>query len=121
MVARNRELPFLAGIAGCLRWLEELANIVAGPLLTAGLAVALIDLLTDGRLLASQPELLYGWAISQAVGVDAQLVASWDRARQALRARRYWSLAGLLVLGGALAAVGYLAAVIFAMQESEGI
>lgn len=118
---RERELPMLGGIAAALRWLEELANIIAGPLLTAGLAIALIDLLTDGRLLASQPELLYAWAISQAIGVDAQLVASWDRARQALRTRRYWSLVGLLVLGVALAAVGYLAAVIFAMQQSAGI
>jgi hypothetical protein len=55
------------------------------------------------------------------VGVDAQLVASWDRARGALRSRRYWSLVGLLILGCALAAVGYLAAVIFAMQQSAGI
>jgi hypothetical protein len=62
---RSRELPFLAGIAGLLRWLEELANIVAGPLLTVGLAIALIDLLTDGQLLASQPELLYGWRSRQ--------------------------------------------------------
>jgi hypothetical protein len=59
MLARNRELPFLAGIAGLLRWLEELANIVSGPLLTAGLAIALIDLLTDGALLTTQPWLLY--------------------------------------------------------------
>jgi hypothetical protein len=76
MLSRTRELPFLGGISGLLRWLEELANTVAGPLLTAGLAIALIDLLTDGALLTTQPWLLYAWAISQAVGVDAQLVAS---------------------------------------------
>ena len=118
---RERELPMLGGIAATLRWLEELANIVAGPLLTAGLAIALIDLLTDGRLLASQPELLYAWAISQSVGVDMQLVGAWDKARQALRARRHWSLVGLLLLGVALATVSYLAAVVFAMQQSAGI
>jgi hypothetical protein len=105
----ERELPFLAGIAGVLRWLEELANILSGPLLTAGLAIALIDLLTDGRLLDSEPSLLYGWAVSQAIGVDAQLVGAWDKARQAVRARRYWSLAGLLVLGLALAYVAWIA------------
>lgn len=117
----SRELPFLAGIAGVLRWFEELASIISGPLLTFGLGVALVDLLTDGALLASQPWMLYAWAISQAVGVDAQLVASWDKARQALRSRRYWALVGLLVLGVALAYVGYLAAIVFAMQQSAGI
>jgi hypothetical protein len=117
----HRELPFLAGIAGTLRWIEELANILAGPLLTVGLAIALVDLLTDGRLLTSQPGLLYGWAVSHAVGVDMQLVGSWDRARQALRARRSWELLGLLVLGVALAYVGWVAAQVFALQESQGL
>lgn len=117
----ERELPMLAGIASALRWVEELANIVAGPLLTAGLAIALVDLLTDGKLLASQPELVYAWAVSQSVGVDMQLVGAWDKARLALRTHRYWSLLGLLVLGAALAYVGYLAAIVFAMQQSAGI
>src|SRR5579859_1404849 len=118
---QDRELPMLAGIAGIFRWIEELASILSGPLLTAGLAIALIDLLTDGALLTSLPALLYAWAISQAVGVDAQLVGAWDKARLALRARRYWSLVGLLILGVALAWVGYLAAIVFAMQQSAGI
>jgi hypothetical protein len=64
---REREFPLLAGIAAFFRWIEELANILSGLLLTAGLAIALIDLLTDGALLTAQPELLYGWAISQTV------------------------------------------------------
>lgn len=118
---REHELPMLAGIAAALRWVEELANIIAGPVLTAGLAIALVDLLTDGRLLTSWPALVYAWAVSQAVGVDMQLVGAWDKARAALRARRYGALAGLLLLGLSLAAVGYLAAVIFAMQQSAGI
>ena len=80
-----RELPMLAGIAGIIRWVEELANLLSGPLLTLGLGITLIDLLTDGSLLARLPLLVYAWAISQAVGVDAQLVATWDRAGGAAR------------------------------------
>lgn len=111
----------LAGIAGVIRWVEELANLLSGPLLTLGLGIALIDLLTDGSLLAHMPLLLYAWAISQAVGVDAQLVATWDRARIALREHRYWSLVGLFILGAVLAYVAWVAAQVFALQESEGV
>ena len=109
------ELPLLAGLATCLRWLEELVALVSGPLLVAGLGISLVDLLTDGKLLATRPLLLYAWAISQTIGVDAQLVGAFAKARQALRARRYGELAGLLVLGCALAWVGFLAALIFAV------
>ena len=116
-----RELPMLAGIAGIIRWVEELANLLSGPLLTLGLGIALIDLLTDGSLLARLPLLVYAWAISQAVGVDAQLVATWDRARGALREGRTWALVGLIALGGVLAYVAWVAAQVFALQEREGV
>lgn len=111
----------LAGIAGIIRFFEELANLLSGPLLTLGLGIALVDLLTDGALLTSVPLLLYVWAISQAVGVDAQLVATWDRARIAAREGRYWHLIGLLLLGAILAYVAWVAAQVFALQQSEGI
>jgi hypothetical protein len=118
---KHHELPMLAGIAGLLRWIEELVNLISGPLLTVGLGIALVDLLTDGHLLTALPLLLYTWAITQAVGVDAQLVAAWDRARIALRERRYWALVGLVMLGGVLAYVAWVAAQVFALQESEGL
>ena len=117
----HHEMPMLAGIAGIIRWVEELANLLSGPLLTLGLGIALIDLLTDGSLLARLPLLLYAWAISQAIGVDTQLVATWDRARGALREGRYWALVGLIALGGVLAYVAWVAAQVFALQESEGV
>lgn len=116
-----KELPMLAGIAGFIRWIEELVNLLSGPLLTIGLGIALVDLLSDGALLTSLPILIYVWAATQAVGVDAQLVATWDRARIALREHRYWSLVGLVVLGAILAYVAWVAAQVFALQQSEGI
>src|SRR5579859_1220877 len=118
---QDRELPMLAGIASIFRWIEELASILSGPLLTAGLAIALIDLLTDGKLLASQPALLYAWAISQSIGVDAQLVGSAAKAHGAIRARQPWVVLGYVVLVGVLAYVAYIASLVFATQEADGI
>lgn len=114
----ERELPMLGGIAACLRWCEELLAIVSGPILTFGLGIALVDLLTDGRLTATVPALLFAWAVSQAVGVDSQLVGAWDKARQAARARRWGVLAGMVVLGVALSYVAIVAALVFATQQS---
>ena len=117
----THELPFLGGITALIRWVEELVSLVAGPFLTIGLGISLVDLLTDGALLSKLPILLYCWAISQAVGVDAQLVASFDHARIALRERRYWSLLGLLLLGSCLAYVAWVSAQVFATQNADGI
>lgn len=117
----HAELPLLAGIAGLIRWIEELVNLVSGPLLTVGLGIALVDLLTEGKLLATVPALLFTWAITQAIGVDAQLVAMWDKAHIALRERHYGALVALVVLGLVLAYVAWIAAQVFALQESEGI
>jgi hypothetical protein len=117
----SNEMPLLGGIAATLRWCEELLALLSGPLLVIGLGISLTDLLTDGQLLAHQPLLLYAWAISQAIGVDAGLVGAWNKARAALRERRYWALTGLVLLGTALAYVGWIAAQVFAVQESQGV
>src|SRR5690348_11385618 len=111
----------LGGIAGLIRFTESLVMLISGPLLTVGLGISLVALLTDGALLATQPELLYAWAVSQAVGVDAQLVAAWDKARSALRERKWLPLIGLLILGLALGYVAWTSAQVFALQQSEGI
>lgn len=121
MNQQHKELPMLAGIAALLRWVEELVNLLSGPLLTVGLGIALVDLLTEGKLLATVPVLLFTWAITQAIGVDSQLVAMWDKAHIALRERRYGALVALIVLGLVLAYVAWVAAQVFALQESEGI
>lgn len=117
----ERPLFLLGPIAATLRWLEELANLLSGPLLVAGLAIALIDLLTDGQLLTAVPALLYAWAIAQAIGVDAQLVGAWDRAKRAMLHRQWWALLGLLVLGAVLAYVAFIAGWVFAVQQASHI
>ena len=112
------DMPVIGGIAAGIRWLEELVSLTSGPVLTVGLGIALIDLLTGGGLLRSQPELLYVWAVSQAIGVDAQLVVSFDRLRQAIRAKQWFSVIGLLVLGVVLGYVGFLSAAAFGYQQA---
>lgn len=117
----QEHLPILGGIGSVLRWLEELVALISGPLLTAGLAIALVDLLTDGRLLASQPALLFAWAVSQALGVDGQLVGASVKVGRAMRARRPWLAAAYLPLIGALGYVAYLASNVFATQQALGL
>jgi len=120
-VTQQHNLPLLGGIAGVLRWLEELAVIASGPLLVFGLGIALVALLTDGQLLVQQPWLLYAWAVAQAVGCDALLLGSSFNVGQALRSRRFLVAAAYTVLVCALAYVGYVAALVFATQESAGV
>jgi hypothetical protein len=115
----SHELPLLGGISSFFRWIESLVTIASGPILTVGLGIALVDLLTDGSLLASQPLLLYVWAFSQALGVDSQLVASFDRARVALRERRHWAFIGSIALGLVLCYVAWIAAQTFAVQQAD--
>jgi hypothetical protein len=115
------ELPLLGWIAGLLRWLEELIVLVSGPLLMAGLGIGLVALLSDGALLLTAPWLLYAWAISQTVGVDGQLVGSWYRVSVAI-ARRQWGAAlAFVALGVLLAYVAYVAALVFATQQTYGL
>src|SRR5260221_7765650 len=111
----------LAFLALTVRWLEELVNTLSGPLLVFGLVIALVDLLTDGALTVAAPALLFAWAISMAVGVDAQLIGSFARARHALRQQHYWTVAGYLVLGAGLGYVGWIAAQVFATEQAQHV
>ncbi len=114
-------LPLLGALSLFLQWLEELVAMLSGPLLVFGLAIALVDLLTDGALTVAAPALLFAWAISMAVGVDAQLIGSFARARHALRQQHYWTVAGYLVLGAGLGYVGWIAAQVFATEQAQHV
>ena len=115
------ELPLLGWIAGFLRWLEELIVLVSGPLLMAGLGIGLVALLSDGALLLTAPWLLYAWAISQTVGVDGQLVGAWYRVSVAIARRRWGAALAFAALGVLLAYVAYVAALVFATQQTYGL
>lgn len=115
---QEQELPALAAIAGFFHWLEEFLVILSGPFLTAGLGIGLVDLLSDGALFANVPWLLYVWAIAQTVGVDGQLVGTWARVGRACRKHAWGAVVGFSVLGLLLAYVGFVAALVFAFQQS---
>jgi hypothetical protein len=117
----DSELPLLGWIAGLLRWLEKFIVLVSGPLLMAGLGIELVALLGDGALLLTAPWLLYAWAISQTVGVDGQLVGAWYRMSVAIARRRWRAAFAFASLGALLAYVAYIAALVFATQQTYGL
>jgi len=95
--------------------------LLSGPMLTLGLGIGLVALLSDGALLVSSPGLLYVWAVAQTVGVDGQLVGMWYRVSVAVSRKRYGVAAAFGLLGLLLAYVGYVAALVFAYQQAYGL
>ena len=121
---RTNDTPRLWGlgaIALVLRWLEELLALVNGPVLMVGAGIALVDLLTDGSVTAAVPLLLIAWALSQALGIDTQLLGCFARAREAVRRRAGWAVVGWLALGALLAYFAWQAGYVFAVQQAEHI
>lgn len=117
----ERELPMLAGIGAFVTWCEDLLAVLSGPILTAGLAIALVDLLSDGQLFTRLPVLLWVWAGSMALGLDAQFIGSSAKLARAMRQRRPWVATGYTILCLALGYVAFLATYVFAVQEANGI
>lgn len=111
----------LGAVALALRWLEELLSLVNGPLLMIGAGIAVVDLLTDGALTIAVPFLLFAWAISQALGIETQLLGCFARAREALRSRHGWAVAGWVVLGALLAFFAWQAGYVYAVMQAEHI
>jgi len=116
----EHELPLLAGIATAIRWFESLTLLLAGPLLTIGLGVAVVDLATNDALLNSVPWLLAGWGVCMAVGLDTQVIAAWDRVGVAFRQRRWFILALYVLVGLALGYIGYIACAVFGFEHAMG-
>ena len=117
----RKQLPLLGPIAGLIRWCESLVMLLSGPLLAIGLGIALIDLITNGGLLRAVPELLFAWGVSQAVGVDSQLIIAWDRCHIALRERQWLAVLGFAVLGCLLGYIGFISAEAFGFQHAFGV
>lgn len=117
----ERELPMLAGIGAFITWCEDLLGLLSGPILTAGLAIALVDLLSNNALFSRVPILLWVWACSMALGLDAQFIGSAAKSAKAMRQRRYWVATGYFILCGALGYVGFIASNVLATQEANGL
>jgi hypothetical protein len=117
----EHELPMLVGIGNFLHWVEEFLVMLSGPLLTVGLGIGIVDLLSDGALLVNLPGLLYAWAIAQTVGVDGQLIGAWARVAKSFRRGNWWAALGFIALGALLAYVGFVSALVFAYQTTYHI
>jgi len=114
-------MPLLGGIAGLMRWLEELIVILSAPLLMFGLIVALVDLLTDGSLSLAVPWLITAWAVSQAIGVEANMSGAAFKMRASWKAGSWFAVFGYLVLVLALAGVAVVAGYAYAYHQSQGV
>jgi len=117
----GQKLPLLGAIAGALRWAEELIVLVSGPMLTIGLGIGLVALLSDGKLLVDAPWLLYAWAVAQTFGADGNLVGMWYRVRLALVHKQWVALLCYVVLGLLLGYVAFVASLVFSYQQAYGM
>jgi hypothetical protein len=118
---QHDELPMLAGLSGILHWIEEAINIFATPLLMGGLIIALIDLLTDGALTVAIPWIVLAWAISQAVGVEANMTGSVYRVIHAWRKGKWLPAFLYFLLVLALAGVATIAGYAYAFHQSQSV
>jgi hypothetical protein len=121
VTGKPKELPMLVGIAALMRWTEELVFLLSGPGLTLAAGIAVTDLLTHGAILAGHAWMLLTWGVLTAVGCESQLVGCFDKLRQAVIHRRWWTVVGWLVLGLALGYVTFVSVEVFAYQQSQGL
>ena len=95
----------LGWLATGIRFVEDVNSILSSVLISIALTIAVMDLVTGGALLQHLSALVYLWAGSVAVGVEATLVSAFDRAHQSLlEARRshaaLWLGLGILLAAG---------------------
>jgi hypothetical protein len=120
-VEDGQKLPLLGAISGALRWVEELIVLVSGPMLTIGLGIGLVALLSGGKLLVDVPWLLYAWAVAQTFGADGNLVGMWYRVRLAVVRKQWVALIAYTLLGLLLGYVAFVASLVFSYQEAYGM
>lgn len=108
----------LPQISGFLTWIESLITLISGPMLTVGGIIALVDLLTDGALQVNVPWILYLWAISQAIGVDGQLIGSAAKSARMAFEKRWPSFLFEFLLMALLGYIALLATIVFGYQQT---
>ncbi len=113
-----QEHAFVHRLAGTLRFLEDVVNVLSGPLISLGFILTVMDLLSGNGITSRLPWMTLVWAGCIATGVDAQLVATSDRFRRACLERRWGTLLPLLAIGILLCHVAFIGAVAYGLQES---
>jgi hypothetical protein len=112
--------PGLNGLSYWIGYLEQFLAILSEPLLIACAALAVVDFMTGGRLLAL-PILNYTWAGSLAMAVTACFIVTWRRAMKAFTLNRYGVSIGLAFLGLLLGIVDFAAIAVQALQQTLNI
>lgn len=116
----NEEKPLwlLNELSQILTWFEEMLILAAGPLITFGLVVAMVDLVTGGTLFIQAAWLDYAYGIAQAVGIEGQLLGFAYRAHKAFHNERVVAGMGFSILTIALSIVTMLGAWVFIYQQT---
>jgi hypothetical protein len=109
--------PGLSGLSYWIGYLEQFLAIISEPLLMVCAAIAVIDFMTGGRLLAL-PVLTYLWAGSLAMAVTACFIVTWRRAIKAFTLNRYGMSIGLALLGLLLGIVDFAAVAVQTLQQT---
>lgn len=122
MTSPSHRPPFLiGGIADLLRWFELLIFTISAPVLTVATVIAVVDLLTGGRLLASQPNLVFAFGVALAIGIDSQLPAACERVRDAWESKRVLALLLWAVIALWTGAVIYTALRVFSIEQAQHV
>jgi hypothetical protein len=112
--------PGLNGLSWAIGYAEQFLAIISEPLLIVCAALAVVDFMTGGRLLAL-PLLNYTWAGSLAMAVTACFIVTWRRAIKACTLNRYGVSIGLALLGIILGIVDFAAVAVQALQQTLNI
>lgn len=122
MAPTQHKPPFLIGpIADLLRWFELLIFTISAPVLTVATVIAVVDLLTGGRLLATQPRLVFAFGVALAVGIDSQLPAACERVRDAWESKRFFTLILWAVIALWTGFVIYTALRVFSIEQAQHV
>src|SRR5258708_22688412 len=124
MTPSTHRPPFLiGGIADLLRWWELMIFTVSAPVLSVATVIAVVDLLTGGGLLATQPNLVFAFGVALAIGIDSQLPAACERVRDVWEAqpKRLLTLLLWVVIAAWTGTVIFTALRAFSIEQAQHV
>jgi hypothetical protein len=114
-------LPGIAFLSACWRWFEELIVVLSAPMLLFGAGITVVDLLTDGSATLAVPWLLFAWAVSQAMGIEANVSGAVHKAKLAYERGAWFPMILYILLVCALGAVVIIAGYAYSYHQAQGI
>jgi hypothetical protein len=102
---------------------EDVLHIISGPFLAIGALIATSFIFTDGAIGRAGmvgTSLIVFWSITQAVGLDFQVLSLGYRSITAARAGKWGAFTGMVLLAAVLGFVGVQTHAIFGYVSSNG-